>query len=290
MSSGSAFTPRAIARLEIAPRTNIYASFSQGFRSGVFQNQVLPNPALVQPIKPERITAYEVGLKLSRPRLQFDVAAFYYDYSQLQVGVTVPNPITGVGVINTIINAKAAELYGADAQLTFRPFAGLNVSGSVSLIHARYTDFRNATATGFNAATGLNVTNQSQDWSGHQMARAPSSSATLQADYSFDFLHGRLRTAVNGTYSASYVVSNPSLYGPLAGAALADKQRFRQGAYGLGNAQLSWTDASKHYTLTAYLNNFTDKRFKLVTSGGAFGDYRQFSQPRTIGGRIGYAF
>jgi iron complex outermembrane receptor protein len=286
----NAFTPRFIAKYELAPRTNVYASYSKGFRSGVFQNQPLPNPALVQPIAPEKITAYEVGFKTAQSSWRFDASAFYYDYTNLQLAVTIPNPITGVGVISTITNAKAAKVYGLDLQASWAPISDFNLSGGLTYLHARYTDFSNATATGWNAATGLNATNQLQDWSDQQMARAPTFSATLQADYSFDLFRGRAQLAANGSWTSSYVVNNPSLWGPLAGPALAKQQRYRQPNYGLLNLSARWTDPSDHYTLTVFVNNVTNTRFLLVTSGGSFGDYRQFSQPRSAGVRVGYSF
>ena len=286
----SRVTPRVVAKYEVGPRTNVYASFSTGFRSGVFQNQALVNPAFEVPIQPETIRAYEVGLKLARTGFRFDTAMFYYDYSNLHVGVTVTNPITGVGSINILSNAKAAELYGVEAQASGTPLSGWNVSAGLSLIHARYTDFHNATGTGLNVATQRDVTNQAQDWTGQQMARAPTASATFQTDYSFGLAGGRAQLALNASYSSSFVVNNPSLYGPLAGAALAGQQRYRQGAYGLLNLQASWTNPSDRYTLGIFANNVTDTRYQLVTSGGAYGDYRQFNQPVTVGGRASIRF
>lgn len=285
----TASTPHLIARYEIAPRTNVYASFGQGYRSGVFQNQVASNPAFVLPIQPEEITAYEIGFKTVQSAFRFDTAAFFYDYTNIQVGVTVPNPVSGVGVINTILNAKGAEIYGAEAQITWTPLTDLNVIGGLSLLHAEYTDFTNATGTGFNPVTGLNVGGQTQDWTGQEMARAPASSASLQIDYGFDLAGGRARAALNGSYTASYVVNNPSLFGPLAGAD-ATRQRYRQDGYGLLNAQASWTTPNDAITVTVFATNLTDTRYRLVTSGGSFGDYRQFSQPRSAGIRLGYAF
>ena len=37
----SKFTPRASVRYELAPRTNVYLSYSKGFRSGAY-NSILP--------------------------------------------------------------------------------------------------------------------------------------------------------------------------------------------------------------------------------------------------------
>lgn len=58
----------------------------------------------------------------------------------------------------------------------------------------------------------------------------------------------------------------------------------------LVNAQASWTDPSDHYTVAVFVNNITNTRFQLVTSGGSFGDYRQFNQPVSAGGRLSYRF
>lgn len=281
----SKLTPRLIARYELAPRTNVYASFSTGFRTGVFQNQVLPNPAFEVPIKPETITAYEVGFKTASGGFRFDAAAFYYVDKNLHIAVNVTNPITGVGTITVLNNAKAAEVYGAEAQVAATPMPNWNVSASVSLLHARYTDFHNATANGLNITTQRNVSNQPQDWTGQQMARAPSFSATFQTDYTFPLANGKLQLALNANYSASYVVSNPSLYGPLAGPDLANKQRYRQGAYAMMNIQANWTDPSDHLTIGVFVNNVTNTRYLIVTSGGTYGDYRNFSQPVQAGVR-----
>ena len=86
----SAFTPRGVIRYEIADRTNIYGSVSRGFRTGTFPVTSFPNPALYNPIKPERITAYEVGFKTASSTFRFDAAGYYYDFKNIQVGLTVP--------------------------------------------------------------------------------------------------------------------------------------------------------------------------------------------------------
>lgn len=51
---------RAVARYELTPRSNVYASYSQGYRSGG-----LPGSAFsTVPVEPETIDAFEVGLSL----------------------------------------------------------------------------------------------------------------------------------------------------------------------------------------------------------------------------------
>jgi len=286
----TAFTPRASIRYGLTPGSNVYASFARGFRTGGFQPSGAASPNLFTPFKSEKITAYEVGYKTSASRLQFSAAAFYYDYKDLQIGVTIPNPNGSGGLISTVINAPKAEVYGADADLTIEPVDHLNVHLGAAWLHGRYKNFPNASGTGLNAATGQNVTNQLQNWTGQQMIRSPNFSGNLGVDYEFqDVIGGKLLVGANARYTSSFITNSASLYGPLAGP-LATKQRYRQGSYTLINAQATWTDPSGHYRLGAFVNNLTDKRYHLTSSGGSFGDYSTWASPRTYGVRVGYEF
>ncbi len=289
--SFSDFSPRLSVRYELAPRTNVYASVTRGFRTGLVQTIPSLGQILFLPIRPEKITAYEVGYKTAMSNLQFSTAAYYYDYKDIQVGITVPNPLAPASPINVVANAPKAEVYGVEAQATWTPVEHFNIDVGAAYTHARYTKFANATGNGLNSTTGLNVTGQIQDWSGQQMARAPTLTAVLGADYEFqDVLGGSLTASGNVKYTSSYVTNNPSLYGPLATPALQKKQRYRQPSYSLVNASLTWTDASKHYKAGVYVNNLFDKDYHLSLNGGAFGDYGTWASPRTYGATLGYNF
>ena len=283
-------TPRAVLRYELAPRTSLYASYAQGFRSGVFNPTVVASPSLVLPIKPEKLTAYEIGFKTASPTFRFDAAAYLYDFRDLQVGVTVPSPVNPGSVVQLISNAKKARSYGAEAQVTYTPTQDLSIRAGVSYVHARYTDFSNATGTGLNVTTQRNVSGQVQDWTGQQMARAPSFSGNLGFNYETDLAGGRLGLSGNASYTSSFVVANPSLFGPTGPAGLANKQRYRQNGYAIANAQINWTDPSDQVTIGVYADNFTNTRYNFILSGGAFGDFSQGNEPATYGLRGGIKF
>jgi iron complex outermembrane receptor protein len=283
------FSPRGSIRYEVAPHTNVYASFSKGFRAGTVQGIATATQQLAIPIKPELVTAYEAGLKHYSRLLSFDASAFYYDYKNIQVSVTIPNPLTGQPT-STLQNGATAKIYGFESQLTLRPVKRLELSLSGTLLHAHYGDFRNATAVGLNTTTMLNVPGQIQDLSGQQMIRAPNFSGTAAVDYTVEKVAGgSLNAAANVKYTDSYVVNNPSLYGPLAGA-LANKERFRQSGYALVNGSLTWTDASDHFSLGIWGNNLTNKKVRLSNNAGAFGEYGIWGWPRQVGVRAGVKF
>jgi iron complex outermembrane recepter protein len=286
----SAFTPRASVTYELAPRTDAYVSFSQGFRSGTFNtNGGFSSAADAVPVKEERITAYEVGFKKAADTMRFNIAAYYYNYSDLQVSVTAATP--GDPLVPTVIlsNAPRAEIFGSDGDLTFTPMEHLDIVVGAAFIHGRYLRFPNATGTGLDVATGTNVSGQVQNWSGQQTARSPSWSGNLGADYVIPTTVGELRLNVNTYSTASYVPNNASTYGSLAGS-LADIQRYRDGGYTLLNAQGTWTDPSTHYHVTLYGKNLTNRRYDGTNDGSTFGNFGFLEWPRTYGIKVGVAF
>ena len=69
------WTPRAVIRYQLDDNSNVYASYSKGFKSGLIS---LASP--FNTVDPEKIDAYEVGYKTARDSWRLDTAAYYYDY------------------------------------------------------------------------------------------------------------------------------------------------------------------------------------------------------------------
>jgi len=283
------FTPRASIRYELAPRTNVYASYSEGFRSGGFPNS--GTAATVKPIKAEVVKAFEVGFKTAQSTYRFDAAAFYNDDRNLQVSILVPVCVgTACTVQSLVANAPRAKAYGLEAQLAVTPIERLNIQVGAAYLHARYGSFPNASGTGLNSTTDREVTNQTQDWSGQEMARSPKLSGNLLIDYTIPLSVGDLRLSGDAAYSASYVINNASIYGPLASPDLQTKQRFRQKANTQFNAQANWTDPSGAYTVGVFVTNLTNVKYRITYSASANGDYATPGTPRQIGVKAGYQF
>ena len=220
------FTPRASIRYEITPGTNVYASWSKGFRAGEW-NSVIPgdNPANWFPlgqIGQESVTAYEVGFKTVGTGFRFEAAGFYYDYRDLQVSYTqfVP-PGAALVVLQAMPKAK---IYGVEANFEYEVVDNFNVRGGATWLHARYGANAVFNGSGVNpAAPGFNAsgdplktfqnTTLAMDLSGKQMSRAPDFSAFLGFDYLIPQGDGGIRIAANAKYTDSYVVTNPSIWG-----------------------------------------------------------------------------
>ncbi len=123
--------PKITLHYQLTPRTLTYLTYSQGFKSGGFNGGFLQAP-----FAPERLKSYEGGIKteLLNRRVRANIAAFYYDYSNLQVNIT-----EGLSLITR--NAAKAELYGLEGQFTALPTDDLRLTLNVSYLHSKYKSY-----------------------------------------------------------------------------------------------------------------------------------------------------
>jgi iron complex outermembrane receptor protein len=241
-----ATTPRAVIRWEFAQNTNVYASWSKGFKSGLFN----PNPPFVA-VAPEKIVAYEVGFKTLRGPYRLEAAAFHYDYDNLQVSSTAV--IANVSATQ-IANAAKAKIYGGEISFGAHLFENLNISAGVAYTHARYDSFPNAPVSIPRPPTNINnaMCNQPaplpagttvgqgglcvQNWDGRRIARAPDWTANFNADYTIPLPVGKLLLSGNVAYTGFYIPTKSDI-------ALDGSGGYRYGApaYTLLNLQASWS-------------------------------------------------
>ena len=139
------FTYRAAVDYQLDDNTLLYASYSTGKHSGGFSYSPISNTA-GQPLPPyntESVEAYEVGLKgtFFDRRLQFNLAAFYNQYSNLQVQTSFPNPLVANSVITLLSNGAKSKSPGIDLSIVAFPVSKLKMNLSVNYIHARDDPF-----------------------------------------------------------------------------------------------------------------------------------------------------
>lgn len=117
-------------------KTNIYASISEGYKTGGFNSGFeLPNDAT---FGPENSTSYELGVKspLFGSRIYGEAALFYIDWKNQQV--SQPNP-SGRGVV--IRNAGRSRSQGGEVSLRLIPINGFDASISYGYTDAIYTKY-----------------------------------------------------------------------------------------------------------------------------------------------------
>jgi iron complex outermembrane recepter protein len=128
----SATTPRLVLTWHPNESATLYASFSQGFRSGSDQEPTVVVVAAIPPTKPDKLTNYEVGAKgaLFDGVLAFETAVYFIDWQDVQLPITVT--LTRDVTSQTIINGQSASGLGIDLGLVARPMDGLELGVNVS--------------------------------------------------------------------------------------------------------------------------------------------------------------
>nr|WP_087575428.1 TonB-dependent receptor [Sphingomonas sp. CDS-1] len=269
-------TPRAVIAYHPDSSFLAYASFSKGFKSGLFNQTSFSST----PINPERITAYEVGLKLQMDRsFTLNGAAFLYDTTGLQV--QTQNPVTNLQVL---VNAASARSKGFELDTTIRPLSNFTVNAGVSYLDAEYRSFPSAQAFIPNApaippAIPNSTGNQSIsiDAGGNRAVRSPKWTFNLSAAYTIEMANGgSIIPSVNLFRTSSYFFDVIN--------------RLRQNSYEIVNAQIQWRLPGNRISLSLYGKNLTDATYLRSFSSTAFTDRAVVGTPRTYGVRIGYEF
>ena len=259
------------ANYHLSGASLIYASASRGVKSGGFTAYNTLTPDQLVPFKPEILYAYEVGTKndLAGRRLRLNGAAFYYDYRRQQVQSAIFDPV--YGAVGKIVNAPRSHIYGLEAELEWRPVAGLEISQGVSWRKGkfdRFDDLDIAASTAAGHAVTVSRAGQDEGFP-HWSYNGAASYRMALGDYT---LTGHADYAYHGTL-------DPVLLGP----------NFRVRDYWLVNATL--TLGRGPWSVGLYARNLLDQHYDLTRNfflGGI--DIAAPGRPRSFGLRGRYSF
>ncbi|HEX5262502.1 MAG TPA: TonB-dependent receptor, partial [Phenylobacterium sp.] len=133
-TSFSAFSPKVSIQREFAAGDLLYAVMSQGFRpGGINSGGAVPLAAELETYSPDKLTNYELGLKLEAfdHRLALNAAAFYEVWKNFQT-----DQFRSSGIPFTT-NAGDAYILGAEADVIYRPGGGFTFQLNGRLSRAR---------------------------------------------------------------------------------------------------------------------------------------------------------
>jgi iron complex outermembrane receptor protein len=251
--------------------TLYYVSASTGYKDGLFNIGTLTS--LGEPVKPESLNAYEVGLKseLLERRLRFQLAAFYYKQNNPQVYV-VENQSTA------LINAGGAHVKGFEAEGDATIMSNLLVRGGITYLDAKYTDFPNAPGYEPNPNPPYGLLGPFPiDATGRTLPLAPKISASFGFEYQIPTFEA-LSIAANYHYVSQYYFA-PDL-------------RARSGDYSLVDAQISYRTQDDKAKISLWGSNLLGRKFYEVGSevSGQQGFEGQPNLPRQYGLRLTYQF
>ncbi|MET0362435.1 MAG: TonB-dependent receptor [Sphingobium sp.] len=133
------FTPRAALQFNFSRDINVYASATNGFKAGGWNGRVT-NANLVRVVEPEKVWAYELGLRsqfLDR-KATVNLTAFQQDIEGYQN--TVQTILPGDTQISTLLqNIADFRVRGVEFDLNYQFTPRLSVFASGSWLDAKYT-------------------------------------------------------------------------------------------------------------------------------------------------------
>lgn len=259
----SQLTSRVALRYEATDYSSTYFSYSEGYKAGILNVGRATLTGIE--IDPEEIKAYEVGYKYSSGPLAFDVAAYYYDYSDLQIAGYE-------GFTSVIENAADSSVKGLEGQLRYAITSELEVSMGLAYMDAEYDDFDRSQAwVQDTMVTGLFLA-QYVDASGKEMLRSPELTSTLNVSYQTQVAEGSLAASGRLYYTSDFYFDSYETY--------------EQDAYHLLSLRVAWTDPSETYTLALFGDNLTDEEYYTQVLPQFFGVLTTWGAPRTFGAGV----
>ena len=251
-------------KYDLTDTTNVFASYSRGYKSGGFFGGNAGSPAELQPYANETVNAYEIGSKsdLLDNRLRMNLSGFYYDYQDIQAYSTVERNGLTVQVLD---NAASAEMYGAEAEFVARPMRNLDLSLGLAWLHAEYGDYNSL----------------GDDYSGNQMPQSPEFSVTSRAAYTIDLDSGfQITPSVDVSYRSKVYFDSTM------------RERLSDPELWLVGAELSIMSPSGKIEGGLWGRNLTDEAY--LTSANPIDslgvDLLTYSRPRSVGVFLRYRY
>lgn len=265
-------TWRGSLAYDLTPDTNVYFTASEGFKSGGFVLRLTGQAPDGTPreevptFRPEELLQYEVGLKgnVRSAGLSYRLAAFYSDYTDIQVAGNPPGEFATVTT-----NAAEGEIKGVEAEFTWRPpqLRGLSVDTSFGWMDAEFTEFDET----------VDVALTRDD----EFIRTPKVSVDTRVAYDADLgEYGTLTPSIQWSLRDDIhfePVNNPFVF---------------EDGYSNVDLQVAWSDTVQRWRATLGVKNLTDAKYLIAgdsndTIGYALG---VFARPRVWFLRLDHNF
>ncbi|MFN3669906.1 MAG: TonB-dependent receptor [Brevundimonas sp.] len=258
-------TPRIALNYKVSDDILAYVSAAQGFKSGGFNGRITTTP---QGYDPETLWSYEAGLKsdLFDGRARLNLAAFFQDYTDLQLSRFAADPVTG-DFTSVFDNAGGAEFYGLEAELSVQMSEALRFDGNIAFLHSEYTEYVDG---------GVDISDQ------RELVNAPEVSG--RAGLAYDLSLGEL-----GDLS----LSGGASYRSKTYLTVSSSEILAQDAYWLVDASVLFTPRDSNWTVLLSGKNLGDEAYKehafdLSASPGVQMAY--YGAPRTVSLDVRYRF
>ena len=211
-----AVMPSGKVQYQLTPEAMAYVSYARGFKAGGFNIADNTNVASNLPFGPERVHAYETGIKSEwfEKRVLTNLAVFLSDYSDLQVSSNINS---NGQFLSLVRNAATARSQGVELEVQWAVTPSFRLSAAGTYLDAHYGDYQNVSLSVFQGFCRTRLTDptcaarfpggvgQFQDLSGTPTNFAPKWSGSMSAAYIAALTSSlRLTTELNSYLSSNY--------------------------------------------------------------------------------------
>ena len=268
---------RLVAQYAMSDDTNLYASYTTGYRAGGFNGGNFDRATMSgDEYFEETIGSMEFGVKstLMDGRMRLNAAVFSYDYDDVQVSVIKSDD---GGVSTDVVNAASFGTEGLELDLAFLVTDTMTVRAQYAYTDREYDDFPDYQGLSITPTQGLtpeNAYNVVMDWN---MLNFGSNSIDLQVSANYQDETQSITSSAT-TYTATGQPEIP-----------ANMQQPSNQERTLVNARLSWSselEGGQRLNVTAWGRNITDEQYRTFgfNFGAALGfAVHQWGNPATYG-------
>jgi iron complex outermembrane recepter protein len=265
------FSPKVGIDWNVAEDVLAYASWTRGFRSGVF-NQRAQRVEFLGPSEPEVVDSYEIGIKstLLDRRLRVNAAVFSMQYDDIQKILNEsfdpdgpgPAPPTSGQVVRS---AAEATIQGAELELNARATDALSFDLSLGYTDAQYDEFLGTDVTG----DGVPDPALAKEL---EFEKVPEFTGYVGANYVVP-VGADDTVTLRGSYSYTDKFYTDQL----------NREWLAQGAYGLLDASVTFARGER-WQVSVWGKNLTDEEYiDFAADVGTLGSWVFGGEPRRYG-------
>lgn len=268
----SRLTPRLGVEYQIDDKTMVFASYSQGFKSGTFNPRATINEDAADP---EIVDSFEIGIKKDWDEtLRTNITLFSLDHKDRQYITVTPDPDDFTVLNQNLGNIKGSTVKGLEAEITWVATENFTVDVAYGFLDGEIED----DPTIATPLVGLSNT--------------PDNTLSISGNYTLDTEFGYFVINAGYYYRDDYLL-------------FEDSDLLKQDGYGTVNASINWESMEGNWYAGLHAKNLTDKEY--MVGGYNFvgvddnGDYvpglggdntliAYYGDPRTVHLTVGYRF
>ncbi|MEW7849921.1 TonB-dependent receptor [Massilia aurea] len=291
-------TGKLEANYDLAEQSMVYASLTHGYKPGGVNNN--PRSVMVAHLfEPESINAFEIGSKnqFLNNKLRVNVAAFLYDYRNLQYLANDPNPYQG-----GIANVPKVRSRGIEAEVSYLALENrLRLNGNLTFMRSKvvgdyftYDAAGIASAVATTAGCGSYYTSyptpacaaalvpKAQNLNGQSTAKTPKWQGSFNAAYALPLSSGIVTPRLEVIYRGDFIY-----------------RMFNQGgldqvpSYTLVNLHVDYKPNDNNWTFSLSASNLGNKNginSRFTDPYGIGQTSNEYIAPRQIIAKVGYEF